>query len=321
MAADEPTPVFEQYPAASWSLGSGRRTFYFPIEDILEDGANRIVRRRRPYRNGAKLDDTGSNEKVWTIQVCFDNSIDEPGMLNQGQALYPSVLNDLIDSFDVHDTGDLVLPTRGPVRVRAETYKRHENFGERDSAMVTFTFVQDNEDAVDATSFRNPTVRATIRQNVDETTFGMEGLGGFSQMLADLEDAATNLQDAIAAPGEAIQDVDQKAARVARIATNVENQFLVSAQLGRDLLTDPDAWATLRQLRILRDKTSRAVTEKSSPIAPVVTAIFSTARSIYDIAAQLGQDPTDLSAINSKIDDLLFIPAGTVVNIFQPTSS
>jgi hypothetical protein len=83
-----------------------------------------------------------------------------------------------------------------------ETYKRKETSRDVDSATVTFTFVQDNEDNVDALSFTRPTVRATVQRAVTETTFTMESLGGFSQMLADLEDAASNLQDAIAAPGE-----------------------------------------------------------------------------------------------------------------------
>jgi prophage DNA circulation protein len=310
--------VFEKYPVASWSPGNGSRKFFFSLEDIKESGGNRIVPRRRPFRDGAKLDDTGSNEKTWVLTAYFENTIDEPNLQNL-EPQYPGVLNDIIDSFDVHETGTLQLPTRGEVRVRAQSYERIESSTERDCARVVFTFVQDNEDAIDAASFSNPTVRATVQTSVDATVFGMEGLGGFSQFLADLEAATLDLQDAIAAPGEALADLDQKAARVGQLAGNVEKQFLVTAQLGRDLLTDPDAWATLRELRLLQDRTNRAVFEKTSPIAPIVTAVFATARSIFDIATQLAQDPSDLAAINGDIEDLLFIPAGVVVNVFQPT--
>jgi prophage DNA circulation protein len=310
--------IFEQYSVASWTVRGD--TIYFPIEDIEEDGGNRIVKRARPYRDGWKLDDTGADGKTFTITAHFNNSIDEDG-IPTSPPLYPNVCNNIIESFDFHDTGTLITPTRGAVRCRAATYKRKESFSERDSATVTLTFMTDNEDSVDATSFTRPTVRATVQRAVTETTFTMESLGGFSDALASLEEAASNLQDAIAAPGELVQDVDQKASRVVRLADEVENQFLVSAQLGRDLLTDPDAWATVRNLHILKDRSARAVDEKTSPIAPIVSAIFETDRSIYDIAAQLVQDPMDLAALNSDIENLLFIPAGTVVKVFEKQQS
>lgn len=322
MAEDRADPIFSDYPVGSWTLGKGRPTYYFAVLDINENGGNRLVRRRRPFRKGAKIDSTGPNEKVWAITICFHNSIDEQGLQNPtGQLYYPGILNELLASFDIDETGDLTLPTRGIVRARVETYSRREEFSQRDYAVLTVTWVQDNEDAIDASSFKNPTVRATMPGSVQETIFGMESLGGFSKFLADLEDAATQVQDAIAAPGEAIADVDQKAQRVVRLASDVENQFLVSAQFGRDMLTNPDSWATIRQLRILQDRTSRAVTEKSSPIAPIVTAVLQSNQSIFDLAVQLAQDPTDLAAINGHLEDLLFIPAGTVVNIFQSTAA
>jgi hypothetical protein len=63
--SDDPTAIFEQYPVASFAVRGD--PIYFAVESIEEDGGNRIVRRRRPYRDGAKLDDTGSNEKVFTL--------------------------------------------------------------------------------------------------------------------------------------------------------------------------------------------------------------------------------------------------------------
>src|SRR5689334_5238078 len=102
--------IFENYPPCSWTVQGD--TIVFPVADIEEDGGNRIVRRRRPYRNGAKLDDTGSNEKVWRVTVVLENSIEEDG-LDPNRPLYPFVANALVSSFDLHDTGDLVLSTRG----------------------------------------------------------------------------------------------------------------------------------------------------------------------------------------------------------------
>lgn len=305
--------IFEEYPAASWTvLGD---TIYFAVEDIDEQGGNRIVRRRRPYRDGAKLDDTGSKEKEWDVNAIFENSIEEEG-LPASPTQYPRALNNLIDSFDLHRTGTLVLPNRGAVRARAESYKRRETQAERDTARVTFHFVQDNEDNVDALSFTTPSIRSTARQIVEETTFSSESRGGFAQALADLEGAAGRLQDAIAAPGEAVQDVDQKAARVVRLAANVENQFNVTGQLGRDLLTDPDSWATWRQLHQLQDRTRRAADEKSA-LGRVVGMTFTTTRTLLDIASEIGQDPSLLFDLNAQIENTLDIAAGTLVKVYE----
>lgn len=306
--------ISASFPVGLWLVGG--LTLYIAVMKISEDGGNRIVRRQRPYRNGAKLDDTASKEKVWVVEGIYNNNLEETGIPDD-VVMYPDMMNATIASADIHETGTLQLPTRPVIRCRLESYQRTESSEARDTGYVTFTFVQDNEDNIDAQSFKAPTVRATVRRTVDETTFGMESLGGFSQFLADLEDAAENLEDAMNAPGEAIQDADQKAARVVRLAQNVEDQFVRSANLGRDLLTDPDSWATFRQLRILQDRTASAATEKSSAIAPVVSAIFETSRSLFDIAVELAQDPTDLAAINGHLENLLAIPAGTVVKIFD----
>jgi len=169
---------------------------------------------------------------------------------------------------------------------------------------------------VDALSFTTPSIRSTARQLVEETTFSSESRGGFAQALADLEGAASSLQDAIAAPGEAVQDVDQKAARVVRLVADTEHQFTVTGQLGRDLLTDPDSWATVRQLHQLQDRTMRAIDEKSA-LGRVVGVTFRTTRTLLDIASELAQDPASLLDLNTQIENALAIPAGTTVKIFE----
>jgi len=306
--------IFEQYPVGSWSVGQ-LATITFPILDIREDGGNRIVKRARPYRDGEKLDDTGSMAKTFVIEAMFQNSIEEDGV-QLAPLLYPDLLNLLLESFDTHETGILVLPTRGAVRCRAATYSRHEGNDERDSARVSLTFIADNEDNVGAAAFHNPSVTATLLRAEGETTFSCESMGAFSQALADLETACSDLQDAIAAPGEMVQDVDQKAARVVRILTEVEKQATVSNKLGRDLLTEPDAWAAVRQLRVMRDRTSQALQEKAATDR-VVGRVFGVQLSIFDIATQLQQDPAGLINLNPHIEDVLAIPAGFTVRVFQ----
>jgi prophage DNA circulation protein len=305
--------IFEDYAVASWTVRGD--TVYFAVIDIDEQGGNRIVRRPRPYRDGSKLDDTGSKEKEWDVVAIFNNDVDEDGLPTDRPA-YPNSVNVMIDSADLHDTGTLGLPNRGAIRARLETYRRSEKAELRDTAMVTFHFVGDNEDNVDAQSFTTPHVGSSARQIVAETVFSSESLGGFTKFLADLEDAADKLQDAMAAPGEAVQDVDQKAARVVRLVDSVERQFTVSGQLARDLLTDPDSWATWRQLHVLKDTSMRAVDQKSA-LGRVITISFETTRSLFDIAAEIAQDPASLLDLNTQLDNALRIPAGTIVRVFE----
>lgn len=311
--------IFGQYPPASWTVddnddeksGLGQ-TIYFPVLSVKESGGNRIVRRTRPYRDGAMLDDTGAREIVWTLEVMHENSIAEDSVSDG--IWYPQRLNDLLDSFKSHKTGSLVLPTRGRVRARAESYERTEDNSERDAARCTLVFVEDNEDDVTAEAFSNPSVTAYLIQAERDTTFSCESLGVFSQTLADLEKACSDVQDAIAAPGEMLQDVDQKVARVARILQDTEKQFSVTTKFGSDLLTDPDAWATLRQLRTMRDRAPQAAQEKAK--GRVVSKVFGVQLSIFDVATELAQDSTDLINLNPQIEDLLAIPAGTAVRVF-----
>jgi prophage DNA circulation protein len=318
MAVQVPTNftdgIFEQSTPCSFTV-RGLKTA-FAVTSIKESGGNRIVRRQRPYRDGAKLDDTGSKEKVWVLDAVFENSIDEPG-IEQVPHPYPYALNQLLASFDNHETGDLELPTRGKIRCRGESYDRTESNEERDCARVSLTFVQDNEDNVDASSFQTPSSRATVRRDADLAIDGLEGIGALSDLVESLGAAAQDLQDALAAPGELVQDVDQKAARVVRLVDNVERQFTVTDQAGRDLLNDPDAWATVRQLAMLKDRTAIAMDEKTSSLPRIVTVVFQTTRSLFDIATELAQDPQDLMNLNSRLENFLAIESGTIVRVFE----
>jgi hypothetical protein len=96
--------VFEGYPVGSWTAENAA-TIAFPVEDIGESGGNRIIERERPYRDGAKLDDTGRKATQFTMVCKFENTITEPGLeINGLKNLYPDVLNDLIASFGIHKT-------------------------------------------------------------------------------------------------------------------------------------------------------------------------------------------------------------------------
>lgn len=303
--------IFAQYPPGSWTILGDKITFI--VKSIRESGGARIVRRARPYRAGAKLDSTGPKEKVWVVETLWENSLDEPGV-EQIPVLYPNRLHSMLETVGLDQTGTLVLPTRGPIRCRLETYERTESDQHRDCARVTFTFVEDNEDKVDANSFQTPSVRATVRRATDETVFSMNSVG----VLAQLEDFATSLEEAIAAPGELVQDVDQKAARMVRAIDGVVRQFSISSEFGRDRLTDPDSHAAVRQARILQDRIYAAFHEKNAALPRIITIAKDRVVSLYDVATELAQDPSALLAINNRLEDALWIEAGTLINVFDP---
>jgi hypothetical protein len=203
------------------------------------------------------------------------------------------------------------------VRCRAEVYERSESHEERDTARVRLTYTEDNEDSVDAATFTNPSVRATVKRLVDDATFASESVAATSTDLVSLEDAALALQDAIAAPGEFVQDVDQQASTVIRLADSVERQFEVTGQFGRDQFTNPESHSAVRQLRILSDRASRATAEKASTRPRIITRRFLVDVSIFDVAVSLSQEPMQLIALNPQIPDQNHIPAGTPVRVFE----
>ena len=313
---DDSVEVFEQYPVASWSV-PGADTLYFPVESIKEDGGNRIVLRERPYRDGAKLDDTGSKAKRWVLSIRFDNSIQEPGLNNGGKSLYPEVVNALIASADKHETGDLVVPTRGSIRARLETYGRTEVYAERDCATCSFTFVQDNEDNVDAASFTAPTASANARQKADEAVFSAQSEGAWDGSLQDLNEAAGTLEGIANAPGDAIHQVEETANIVLGAADRVVKAFSNTSKEGRTQFLQPRGNSTERKVLQLQDMAGREKVSQKRGRRRLVSRVFKQDYSLAAIATIVQQDYVDLVEINPQLENPLLVPAGDIVRVFD----
>ncbi len=311
-------PVFEQYPSASWQVGSAR-ALVFPVTEISEEGGNRIVLRERPYRDGAKVDDIGSKAKSWSLKAYFENSIDE-GQQQNGQALYPGVLNALIRSFDQHETGDLIVPTIGKVRARAMSYVRSERSDERDCASVEFKFVQDNEDNIDATSFTLPTVKSSLNALMASTTFSAHSDAVFSTSLADLNEFAAGLVAIANFPSDYLNDVDSQVAIVVGATNRVASAFTSKSnnpkEKARSMLSDPDASRTGRRLVALQDTAARAVAELRANQPEIIRVLIDHPTNIFSIATEFDQDVAKLIGLNSAYDPLN-IPNGAVIRILS----
>ena len=310
--------IFEEYEIASWTVGAQTGTVSFPVCGVTESGGNRIVERNRPYRDGAKLDDIGSKAYRWTVDAVFENSIAEPG-LPEGVVLYPTVLNTLLDSFRIHGTGDLVLPTRGTLRARVESWSRTESEADRDMAKLQIVFVEDNEDNVDAQSFQLPTVNASARRVTETAEFDAQSEGMYSNDLADLKESGAQLQALANAPGDTLQDLDNQAAIVTDTANSVGRTFSQApgtATDGSNLLTDPESSRTQRKLEQTKDMAGRSRAQSGAGRPRKVPYRVEVGASLFAIAANIDQKAKDLIDINPGLN-ALFIPAGTVIQVFE----
>lgn len=307
--------VFENYPVGEWKVGK-LAALKFPVCEIQETGGNRLVERERPYRDGAKLDDTGSKAKRWSLKVKFENSIEEPG-LDPSRPLYPDILNELIASFDIHETGNLVVPTRGKVRARAESYTRDEVDSERDGAMVTFVFVEDNEDSVGNQQFEQLQVNASVKRVTEQTVFSASSEGVWDTSLADLNDFASELEAFANAPGDVYSDVDTQVGIVVGAANRVLRSNTHEGQVERNpKLADPELSLTYRKLEETRDIAGRARGESFAGRPRAVAYYVKEDTDLFQISSTLQQQPEDVMSLNPNVDPL-YVPARSVVLVLE----
>jgi prophage DNA circulation protein len=309
-----PDTVFRQYPTASWTA-KGKRRITFAIESIQESGGNRLVPHERARRNGAKYDDTGSSPRTFSITSPFYVGCEDPGV--DPVNYYPRDLNDLIDSFRVHEVGDLVLPPRGPIRARLQSYTRAETFAERDYASVAFVFVEDNEDGVLTSSFVAPSARSVASRYGEAVAFSLEQQGipstDFGVAIATL---AAEIEDLAGQPFEYMQDLKTKATQVKAANDRILNAFGGGREDAGILLLDPVSAHVHRQIATLTDTTARVVAEKISALPRLKVVRFKQPVGMPQVAAKFSQDLGQLLAANPQIGNAFAIPAGTPVNVY-----
>src|SRR5262245_48579282 len=212
-------PLFEKFVVCTWEVTG--YSIPLPVGRIEEDGGNRLVPRERPNRRGAKVDDTGSSAVQWLLVCDFYNGISEPGM--PAEEMYPDLLNKLVQSFDVHETGTLRLPHIGSRRCRAWKYKRIETSEERDTGLTTLTFLEDNEDATTTATFQSPSARSVAKQQAESTTFSAENAGiDAGDLGQSLDEMAADLEGLANAPFEYVGDLETKAKQIDGACERIE---------------------------------------------------------------------------------------------------
>lgn len=338
--------VQEQYGVGQWRPVSGGQAYAFPVVSVSEGGGNRIIRRERAYRQGCKLDDTGSKEIVWMIDAVFENSIQEPGTeaINGDLVLYPEVLNELIDSFRLYhdEAGDLYVPTVGWVRARLQDYDRKEGPDEgQDTATLTMVFVSDNEDKIDAGAFTRPSVNANAIRLSQETTFDEQSEGIWNDDSQTLQEFAAGLESWANSPDDSEQELESRVRVVRGAAKRVRNAYSKpikrvtgsgstapgkSAQMGaakaggrnsRDALVDPEGATVNIKLHRIEGMAARSKVESRRGRQPLVTVVFERPQSLATVAAVFGQTIDSLIAANPQLEDLLYIPPRTPIRVYD----
>jgi len=318
--------TFEQYPSAAWAVGGNK--IAFPVERITITGGNRIIDQVRPYRDGAKLDDTGAEALVINLSCIFENSLQEnsnaePGLrqTNGSLQLYPDVLNLLIYAFEEHETGDLTVPNIGTIRARAWTWNRSAERSERDCERVDLVFKQDNEDNVDAASFVAPSVSANAYELAEAAEFAEQSEGMWDGSLQDLNELAANLEGIANLPGDTMQDYEQQAAMVMGAHDRVVRAWSNTAEEGRDILLDPDSAGVQRKLNRQKEIAGKSRQSARRGLPRQVTRRYKVSTSIFLVAADVEQDASLLIEINPQIADLMEIPPGTPVRVFADATA
>jgi DNA circularisation protein N-terminus len=315
--------IFEGFVLGTWEVTGF--SIPLPVSRIEEEGGNRLVERERPNRDGAKIDDTGSKAKRWVLTLDYLNGSTEPDFPEDA---YPDIVNQLMQSVDVHECGDLTLPHIGKRRCRAHSYRRVEASDERDYALLSVTFVEDNEDGTTASSFQSPSARSVCRTLTEQTTLDCDdaAVDTGTSLGEALNDIAAAVETVMDAPGDFVGQIETvgkqfeaAAGRIEDAGSNAVATFSPPASSSAQPapLDDPGNSRALRGLRRLRDLGRRAAAERLSAMPRILVLTFAVERSLLDVAAELGQDLGKLIAINAQLENLLAIPPRTPVRVFS----
>ena len=285
----------------------------FPVARIVEEYHNRLAQHERYKRDGARLDDTGSKARVYRLTVPAYNSADHE-LDVKGQTFYPDELNKLLASFEVHETGDLVVSTRGPCRARAEGYQRVEESGERDAAAVELTFIEDNEDDASAAAWQAPSAMSVIVTKANDAVRTCAEAGVPPNLMASLREAASALESYANGPSGYLGDLERQALTVQQLAQSVDDTYSKRANEGVEelhtLLTDPRSSRAGLALRALSDAAGRAVADKATLGPRIVTKILNRNATLFGIATDAGAELEKVLELNPTLDPFN-VPAGT----------
>jgi len=310
--------LFGLFPTGKWEVEGV--SVYFAVEEIAESYANRLVEHERPYREGARLDDTFSKARVWRVTIGAYNSDDFPPEVSSD--FYPTELNKLLDSFEKHETGTLTTNTRGPRRCRAESYERVEANEARDSAAVVLLFKEDNEDDASASDFTAPTAAAVAKKQANDAERAAEeegvSLGNLAGSIAEL---GAGIEGLMNAPGDFVGDIEAQANSITHSVEKVEGTFAKTSEESVNevdtLMSNPSASRAGRLHRQIADTAQKAASAKVDITGrKVLSRTFAKDLNLFVAAASLNNTAPDVLLLNPTLDPFEVI-AGTPVKYYE----
>jgi len=306
--------IWEAEAPGSWKVPN-KPKIVFPVQSVRPSGGLRLQKRERPYRPGAKLDTTGPQARTYSVVIPIENSIDEPGI---SQPIYPETLDTLIDALESDDTGDLILPMRGTIRAKCETWDFEESPENQDAAILNVTWVEDNEDDVDQQAFESKTANANARRLAEVTEFDEQREGVWDGSIAQLNEFVSEIEGIANMPGQTAQDIITRLRIIRRQARRLETVFSDEAQDSRALLLEPDRHTVIRKLREIQDLAGRQEAESLKGRPRTVEYVVNRDRSLQSIANELGQSYEDLVELNQwRIEDPLLVEEASVIRVFE----
>jgi hypothetical protein len=221
----------------------------------------------------------------------------------------------LLRSFDKHETGTLTLPTVGDVRCRADSYTRVESPELRDSATLDCTFIEDNEDALERAELRPPNVTASLIRLSEMTQFSAAKDGVWNEDLGTLRERANEIVTLMKAPGRSVADVGA----IVRAHRRALQNIIDTAREEMPIFNEPRASRTERLMREMSDREAQAEAERAaSRPATRAFVVDVEVTSIYEIAARLRQDVTELMDLNAaRITDPFTLTRGDVLRVYE----
>lgn len=298
------TDQWNQTSPASFVPDDGEEVL-FPVVSREKQSGNRIVRRKRPYRPGEKLDNTGEQADSFSVVALFTNDIDEP-RLGVDTPLWPDRINLLDAALRTSETGTLHLPWERNIRVRAESWSRSADTSIRNAERMTIVFVRDNEDNLDPSEITE-WFGGNASRTVEEATFDADSFGSWDGDFSELTKFAAELEALANAPGELLADIDAKAGQVTRAVESIERTVGLS---------DPENAPLQRKLLEIKDSASRSSAQARASRTRVTTRSYDHDTDIYTVAAELGQKVSELIQLNSQLEDPTYIPAKTQIKVY-----
>lgn len=307
--ADDDLTIFAQYAPGSFEIEGSKVSF--GVKAVRKTYKGDVIKHRRLYQNGARLDHMGGDANGFVLLIEFYNDAADPDAPNA----YPDDCNALEKLLESQKTGWLNVPTHGPVRAKCESYDRVEEDTSVDSATINASFIVDSEDDQTAGSFTAPTASSVASRYAIDWQEESGDAGVDSDPFGEIEDFCDDLSELARAPENFIASFEARASQVVNAIARVERSYSQAAESGSGevvaLLTQPGSSRAVMKGRRLAD----TIASGASTAVEFTVVRYPVIVSIYDVARDVQQDASRLIAINADIPDLMQIEAKEPIRI------